>query len=255
LYRRAADTPWGFKFVGDKRMMKGCFEEEERGVIENALAWCDVFVNIGANAGYYVAFAAQKKKYTLAFEPDERNLRYLYKNVMMNDLGGFVEIYPVALSDKIGIATIYGSGTLASLVPGWAGIPLQNQRFVPTNTLDTILQSRFTGKKCFILCDIEGSEYNMLKGAIEILKMKPKPLWIMEINVWEHQPAGINVNPYLIPTFETFWDEGYASWTATRIPQRVGPEEIRRLQTKENKLPETRNFIFLDPGNDPLHIK
>jgi FkbM family methyltransferase len=206
----------------------------------------DVFINIGANIGYYCSIALQDGKPTVAFEPMENNLRYLYKNLKANDWDQSVEIFPLALSDRVGIADIFGGSTGASLVPGWAGTSTKYVTSIATSTLDTVLGCRFRGKQCFILADVEGAERRMLAGATSFLGQSPKPIWMIEIAVSEHQPNGRKVNPHLLSTFEVMWANGYEALTASRTPRVVSPSEINAVMTTGRDSLETHNVLFID---------
>lgn len=239
------ETPMGFKMIGNRLMQKGVFELEETKIIKKILEDADIFVNVGANIGYYCCLALQYDKYVIAFEPIYRNLRSLFKNIKANHWGDKIEVFPIALSNKVGIIEIFGSGTGASLVKGWAGTPEQDIDLVPTSTLDNVIGSRFDDKKVLLLVDIEGAEKSFLEGALSTLSRQIKPIWIVEISVSEHQPKGIKINPNLLSTFEIFWDRGYESWTLSKELRLVSHEDIEYIaQGGENNL-GTHNFIFL----------
>jgi len=242
------ETPMGFRFIGNSLMEKGLFEPEETEIVRRVLERVDVVVNVGANIGYYCCLALQRGKHVVAFEPMSGNLRCLYQNVLANRWDDRIEIFPIALSDRIGMIQIFGGGTGASLVKGWAGTPEQYVEIVPTSTLDTVLGSRLSGRKCFVLVDIEGAERLMLAGASSFLVQQPKPVWMVEISVAEHQPQGTAINPHLLSTFQVFWDRGYEAWTADRRLRFVAPAEIERIaRTGENSL-GTHNFLFIEQG-------
>jgi FkbM family methyltransferase len=176
------------------------------------------------------------------------NLRYLYRNVAANRWDDRIEIFPIALSDRIGMIQIFGGGTGASLVKGWAGTPEQYVETVPTSTLDTVLGSRLCGSRSFVLVDIEGAERLMLEGASAFLAQQPRPVWMVEISVAEHQPKDAVINPHLLSTFQVFWDRGYDAWTADRRLRLVAPAEVERIaRTGENTL-GTHNFLFIEQG-------
>ena len=222
-------TPMGFKLIGNRSMEDGTFECEEVEIVKKCLGEADIFVNIGANIGYYCCIALSYGKPTVAFEPIELNLKYLYKNIKANGWENDIEIFPVALSDKTGLIEIFGGGTGASLIKGWAGTPERYVRLVPSSTLSNVLGARFMGKKCFILVDIEGSEKSMLEGAINLLETDPKPIWMVEISIKEHQPKGKKINPDLITTFQIFWEHGYEAWTAKSSPRRIDLDELKLI--------------------------
>jgi len=49
----------------------------------------------------------------------------------------------------------------------------------------------------------------MLQGANQTLMNEPRPIWMMEISLTEHQPAGTVMNPHFAKTFELFFLQGY----------------------------------------------
>lgn len=242
------EIPLGFKLIGNVAMESGKFEVVETEIFKKILNKVDVVINVGANIGYYCCIALQQKKHVVAFEPIATNLRYLCKNMKANGWESEIEIFPLALSNKPGIIEIYGGGTAASLVKGWAGIPEQYAELVPVASLDDVLGSRFDGARCFFLVDIEGAEKMMLEGASRTLSWSPKPVWMVEISVSEHQPYGITINPQLLSTFRIFWEQGYEAWTVDENPRLVLPDEIERIALTGEDTLRTHNFLFLREG-------
>jgi hypothetical protein len=90
-------TPWGFKLAGNVSMAKGTFEPAETELVRSILRDVDIMINVGANIGYYCCHALSMGKTVIAFEPIERNLRYLCKNIKNNGWTG-AEVYPMALA-------------------------------------------------------------------------------------------------------------------------------------------------------------
>jgi len=157
-----------------------------------------------------------------------------------------IEVHPLALCNNVGIVEIYGGGTDASLLKGWGGTPEQHITMVPCSTLDNILVSRFKNKKCFVIVDIEGAEQLMLEGATSIINMFPKPIWMMEISISEHQPMGIKINPNLLSTFRVFWNCGYEAWAIDRLCRIIYPEEIEEISRSGINTLATHNFLFIE---------
>jgi FkbM family methyltransferase len=242
------ETPMGFKLIGNSAMQKGAFEPNETEIVKKILKRVEVIVNVGANIGYYCCLALQKGKYVVAFEPIGRNLRFLYKNVRANHWEDRIEIFPMALSNRIGIIEIFGGGTGASLLKGWAGTPEQYVELVPTSTLDNVLDSRFHGRGCFVLVDIEGAENLMLEGASLLLSEEPKPIWMVEISIAEHQAKGITINPHLLSTFKIFWERGYEAFTADKQLRLVQPAEVESIVKSGKDSLLTHNFLFIENG-------
>lgn len=243
-------TMLGFKFNGNEQMEAGLFEPIETNLVKKIFPKVDIIVNVGANIGYYVCQALQSNKKVFAFEPIEINLKYLLGNIKANNWQEMCEIYPVALSNKANIIEIYGGGTGASLVKGWAGRSEKHAVLAPCLTLNDVLGERLDGSNIFVIVDIEGSENMMLEGATKLLDMSPKPIWLVEICVEEHQPKNAKINPYILETFEKFWDRGYEAVTADNHLRKISKEEILKIiETKVNSL-ETHNFLFFEKNKN-----
>ena len=157
FFQEPIQTPKGFRLIGSLKMLNGTFEPDEYEIVKKCLNKSDLFVNIGANVGYYCCIALKAGKPTIAFEPNEINVKCLYQNILVNGWSDQIEIYPIALSNRTGLIKMYGDGTGSSLIKGWAGMPERIRKTVPMSTLDNVLGERAKGKKCFVLVDIEGS--------------------------------------------------------------------------------------------------
>jgi FkbM family methyltransferase len=235
-------TPWGFKLAGNASMAQGIFEPSETELVRNLLVDVDILVNVGANIGYYCCHALSMGKQVIAFEPIERNLRYLYKNIKFNGWSG-AEIFPIALSNNAGILEIYGGNTGASVVKGWAGIPESYMTLVPCSTMDVVLATRLRGRKALIVVDIEGAEKWMLEGASIMLANNPKPIWLVEIVTKDHQPHGVDINPCFTSTFQLFFQNGYAAFSADKNMRAITMEEVYMLSKGLLKA-DTYNYLF-----------
>lgn len=247
-------TALGFKFHGNESMENGIFEPFETNLVKKIFPEVDIVVNVGANIGYYTCLALQNNKKVIAFEPMELNVQYLLKNIKANNWQRNSEILPIALSNEVGIIQMYGSGTGASLVKGWAGTPESYSTLVPCSTLNNILGDRFSDEKVFVIVDIEGAENMMLEGASKLLDMKPKPIWLVEISTQEHQPNGVKINPALLETFEKFWSRDYESISADRLLRKITKEEIYQIiETKTDTL-GTYNFLFYDKSEKLINL-
>jgi len=250
LKGKAVQTPQGFLFSGNTSMQQGTFEPVETEIIQHLLENTKLFINIGANIGYYCCLALSKEVYTLAFEPVQVNLQLLQANLSNNHFSKSVELFPVALGDSTGIVKIYGDGTGASIIPGWAGASHNYFNYVPLNTLDNLLKSRIVADT-LILMDIEGGEYSALLGAREILDYKNSAIWFVEICISEHQPEGVSINPNLRKTFDLFWNAGYQAYTAQSKPLLVTSEAVDMVVHNKEDIFETHNFVFLPNGRTP----
>lgn len=245
LNSKSQITPWGFTLCGNKLMSSGNFEKEETNLILDLLKDVDVFINIGANIGYYCCHALNMGKEVIAVEPMSNNVHYLLRNINENDWANNAQVFPIALGDKPGVLKIFGSGTGASLIKGWASIPENFFTQVPINTLDNIIGEKIVEKKSLILMDVEGYEYFVLNGATKILSNTPSPIWIVEITSTELQPNFIN--PNFIQTFQIFQKNGYNSYSANLNKDSFNFSEINVKDITKTKLSDNSNYMFIKP--------
>lgn len=244
-------TPLGFKlrsgFHPAYRMMReGTFEPEETALLLRLMSRCDRFVDIGANLGYYTCLALQNGRPVVAFEPQEQNLRSLFRNLASNGWqDGRAEVFPIALSDRPGLLTLYGaSGPSASLLPNWAGYSPRYGKVVPVSTLDRLVAGRYERERLLVKIDVEGAEYHVLRGALVTLTRDPRPMWLLEVCLEEFHPDG--ANPDFAAIFRLFWDHGYQAFTATRTPRPVSPADVDRWVAAKQASSGTFNYVFAE---------
>lgn len=236
-------TPWGFSLAGHKDMANGTFEPEETALFRDLVKEAEILVNVGANIGYYCCHALSLDKPVIAVEPVPRNVHYLLRNIAENGWAQQAEIFPVALGEKSDILMMWGGGTGASLIKGWAGIPESYVNQVPVMTLDRILGGKLHGKKALILVDVEGAEYMMLKGSSQALSNTPRPTWMIEVSATEHQPDDVTKNPNFKETFDLFFDRGYRAYTADKSGCELMRSDIDKIYGDHTRI-DTHNFIF-----------
>jgi FkbM family methyltransferase len=218
-------TPFGFRFMGNARMQNGSFEPDETRLLQRVAARTDVFVDVGANIGYYVCLMRSLGKHVVAIEPLRQNLDFLFANLAANRWTD-VEVLPVGLAAKPGVMEIYGGGTAASLIPNWAGASGVLRNTVPISTLDNMLGTRFDGRRLAIKIDVEGVELDVLHGAQRTLAMSPAPRWLIEICLTENHPDGCN--PDFGKVFDLLWANGYAAYSVEAGLRLVTPADVER---------------------------
>jgi FkbM family methyltransferase len=247
LNRPAATTPWGFKFNGPEAMISGDFEPDETKLVNAILERSDVLINVGANVGFYCAHALAAGKTCVALEPHPENVALLLRNLKINEWKA--EVHPVACGSEPDILELYGGGTAASLVKGWAGLPSKNSLLVPIQRLDDVIGTRFSDKRVFVLIDVEGAEHQVLKGATNLLERMPKPLWFTEICIDEHFDSEGHRNPQLLDTFDEFFNRGYKAYAMGEKIREILREEIVTIQDGEMNSIGTHNFLFTDDNS------
>jgi FkbM family methyltransferase len=227
------DTPYGFKLACPpvaaagkwfvEQVMSGDYEREETMLVDALLGNTDVFVDVGANVGWYTCLAAKRGVYVVAFEPNSVNQLFLKRSLEHNG-GAGIELFPMALSSSPSLVRMYGSMGTASLIPGWAGA-IDEQELVPATTLDIGLGRRFAGKRVLVKIDVEGFELEVLAGASEVLAMQPKPMWVVEVLLKQDKGP---LNLRFREVFELFFDHGYRAETADSQRRTVTLTDIER---------------------------
>ena len=241
-------TPYGFtlvsrNYIANRMMLQGTFETEEVEIIKSHLQTADVFIDVGANIGYYTCLARALSKYVVAFEPQPQNLECLYDSLNSNGWSD-TEVFPLGLSHSPGLATLYGaSGPSASLVKGWGEFSHRFKKVISVNLMDNILHNRFEGRKLFIKIDVEGAEYDVLRGAEKMFKMSPLPTWFIEVCLSEFHPG--KLNPNYLATFELFWQHNYEVYLANKSGRLITPMDIKNwLIDKKTNIREF-NYLFI----------
>jgi len=250
LMRPAQKCFWGFFFFGPSSMRSGNFEKNETHLFRALISSSETLLNIGANAGYYCCHALQAGLEVIALEPFPNNVDLLLKNIQANRWENKCRILPVAAGAASNVQNLYGGGTSASLIQGWAGAnrDVRFSRWVPVIALDDVVNVSRLSSKLIILVDVEGAEKALLDGAKSFLARRPKPLWIVEISIDEHQPSGTSINPLLVATFQKFWDLNYSCITFDEHLATVTTQSIQQIAlTGVNTLP-AHNFLFFDPA-------
>jgi FkbM family methyltransferase len=242
-------TPLGFRLVSGlhpayAQMRAGTFEPAESALLARLLREVDVFVDIGANLGYYTCLALQAGRQVVAFEPQRQNLDCLYRNLTANQWTDRAEVFPLALSAAPGLLTLFGaSGPSASLLKNWAGYSPRRAQTVPVARLDDILGTRFDGKRLLIKVDVEGAEYAVIQGATATLRRQPRPLWLMEICLGEFHPDG--VNPDFVRTFDAFFDNGYLAYVVADELRPVERRDVERWAHAGATGAGSFNYVFV----------
>jgi FkbM family methyltransferase len=160
--------------VGPSIMTTGAWEPDNSGYIAHVLEPGDVFIDIGANVGYFTILAAELVKpngFVVAFEPQKALLPFIQESVIAN---GFQRICHVS-DAAIGATEADGllghcdllSGS-ASMVPSF-GDGSRAADIVTVRPLDDILEeiSAQYGRRLvptIIKMDIEGYEYHAWQG-------------------------------------------------------------------------------------------
>lgn len=232
LKRGTRPTVFGFAMNGTDEMIAGSFEPEETALMRGLMARSDRFVNVGANTGYYCLFARKAGLPVTALEPVPGTAAILLENLCENGVDAGTTVLPVAAGPAPGTARIFGVGTGASLLRGWANNPESLSQIVPVVRLDDVVAPPKQGERVLILVDVEGFEYPALQGATALIKAAEKPVWMIEI-ISDGNKATQSQDAR--STFELMTAQGYVARCARPA-----------LEPVEGPVSGVTNYIFHD---------
>jgi len=146
-----------------------------------------VFVDIGANFGYYSFLLYNNFETILAVEPHPDNVKIISAIKMENNYSK-VKICPFAIgdNDENKVKFYKGSHGGHSLSTYYSLLPYQNQeQYIETNlvTLETLLRNY--EKVDLIKVDVEGAEWLVLQGAKNVIARIRS--WIIELHDWKRK--------------------------------------------------------------------
>jgi FkbM family methyltransferase len=154
----------------------GRYEEQNLEVLLSFVKPDTVFVDIGANIGFFtlqVGRRVLRNGRVLSFEPHPKLLNLLRWNVHLNGLAGTVTCFPFGLSDQNSPARFtypighLGGGTIGDLPNN----PAYDMVTSEVRRLDDVLGSDFVCD--LVKIDVEGHELNVLNGMRCIVANSP----------------------------------------------------------------------------------
>ena len=235
-------TAYGFSFIGNKNQIESRLETGEIETLKKYINETDVFIDIGANCGFYSLIASQENKTIISFEPNFENYQLFLRNIQKNNITN-IEPNFLAISDKAAVLSLYGGGEGASLEKNWGGMYNTYSRLVYCNSIDNILTDRFINKRILIKIDVEGHEYNVLKGALNLFKREIAPVFLIEHGFMENFNG--EINPNFLNLFNFLWENNYSSYTADNTNQKVTKEDVNNwLKNKKREFGDL-NYIFI----------
>ena len=252
LKKPCTKHPDGFFYSGrGTTMNSGAREAFETEIFKKILNEIKIFVNIGAHHGYYSCLALSKNIETIAYEPEATNIEMIKKHIAANNFLPAFELHAAAVGSMHGELTLFGGNSGGSLLQsnGHNRAPKAQQQKVKVVTLNKTLDLKNLKSLC--LMDIEGFEYEALKGATEILSAENKPYWIVE--VWPKDENGA-VNPNFAKVFSLMETFGYQAWGIDEHTKRLMdlPLKLAKLVEKGEVEIDFINFLFIQKGDSLL---
>lgn len=181
----------------------GSFEPNEFAFLYKFLKPGMVFVDVGANDGYYSLFAARRigpSGQVIAFEPSTRERINLRRNLKRNGFNN-VQVLASALGAAAGDADLHlahgvhsGHNTLGKFAhDDVVGASLER---VDVVTLDQVAAEMRLQKIDFVKIDVEGAEASVVAGARNVLASM-RPVMLLEINDGALAAQGIGAEELL----------------------------------------------------------
>lgn len=172
---------------------EGIWEPYETALVLAALQPGNVFVDVGANIGYYPVIAAGRvgsAGAVLAFEPDPDNFRLLQQNLQLNHSGDHVAAFEAGLSDETVLAQLFlsednaGDHQVFASGAGRRSLPVQLY-----NGSD-FLRERL-GRIDLVKIDVQGAEYAVMAGLLPLIReLAGVPRIIIELTPLSLRQAG-----------------------------------------------------------------
>lgn len=141
-----------------------------------------VVFDVGANFGYLSlvwAHSISQNGKIHAFEPNAQVAASFRKSINDNNLNDIIDLNNVVVGQSNGSVTLYASSTSSNT------IELSDEEVTTTAvkmiSLDYYMKDRKIDKCDVVKIDVDGIEYEILKGAEELIN-RFKPIFIVEIN-------------------------------------------------------------------------
>jgi FkbM family methyltransferase len=156
-----------------------------------------VFVDVGANFGYFTCLAGTLigtggRGKVFAFEPNPKLVGLLRRNAEINWSMAPIEIHPAAVANFNGTARLWvpGQHGANATLTGLENLASADSVEVDVVRLDDVLPADVTVD--LLKIDVEGHELDVLLGAKEVIARSPKIRIVMEWSVPQIHDAGID---------------------------------------------------------------
>jgi FkbM family methyltransferase len=187
-----------------------------------------IIFDVGANVGHFSLFFSDIAERTYAFEPTPKTFSVLRDNFAING-DKKLEMYQCALSDHDGIVIFLDQGGLNTTnrvteTPSRCTVEVQSMR------LDTFCRDKNITKIDLLKMDVEGHEFEVLKGAVYVLKDIIPEFVLFELLSMER-----------LSIFEKFFNEfGYVIYA---VRNGVVVNGIKNFYNKDNLFASPKNFF------------
>jgi FkbM family methyltransferase len=179
--------PEGFDYVKQDIKRYGVWEPRTTNYIKSHLKRGQIFIDVGAQMGYFTILASELGAKVYAFEPSTLNRELLLKNTQGCKS---VKVFAGALSNRTDIAKLFTGKT--------SGENSLNKNYHNGEGFEEVNCVTFDSLRLptpdFVKIDVEGHEKQVLEGMRSVLKTK-KPITII-LEDWSNNVADWLINSY-----------------------------------------------------------
>lgn len=176
----------------------GYYEIRESRLARRLLRAGDIFIDIGANLGWFSILAAKqvgKHGKVIAFEPSANIYNQLHRSIEINHLSN-IRLEQIALSDEVGSTTLFGAthenAGLASIIISKDSLQSSAGEQVLVTKFDNYWKKEINSKVRLIKIDVEGAESKVLEGMEQVLQGRMCDYLMVEINDSRLRSIGIS---------------------------------------------------------------
>lgn len=196
--------------LGDQIIKNNSFEPELTTYISTVLKPGDIFVDVGANEGWFSVYAAKKVGPTgkvFAIEPQQRLWEVVIKNFFINGIINYV-LVPCAIGteeqDKELILNPDLNNGGSSFVNAGRSYFWPRQ-ITPIRRMDSFFEQYNLSKVDLMKIDIEGYEYFALQSGVKIFEEKRVEKIVVDVHTRHLEKLGIPADSIQI----FFEEKGY----------------------------------------------
>jgi FkbM family methyltransferase len=170
----------------------GLWEWNVGAAIRQNLESGDVFVDVGANAGYYTVLSATivgPRGHVYALEPAAATYRKLTRNVAINACDNVTALC-IAAGAATGEATLYGPALGHDATSSLRHRPeAATATTVPVRPLHAVISAEHRSRLKLVKVDVEGHEDDVLRGLEPLLEQGSRPNLIVEVHALHNAEA------------------------------------------------------------------
>jgi FkbM family methyltransferase len=234
----------------------GVWEPAITALVRSHLKPGDVFVDVGANVGYYSLLAAQAvgdTGHVIAFEPSPTVRGRLAANIDRNGLGARITVHGVAAGAAPGSVTMFLATpdnlgqTSTRQSPGFT-----SEGEVEVRRVDDCVSEADCGRVTFVKVDTEGDELAAVHGAQGLLAAMPAGAMVL-IEVDEPRMRERGGTPRDV--FDLMSSHGYRPFSISNeydVKSYVHPKSAV-LEPIDDVVPIGDVVFIKGPGGGPTH--